>query len=758
MKDDSSGRLGRQSPETLAIDDKIQKAQTEQLFTQMRTGLVGAHIVAAALTIGLWNVVPRAWLVAWLVGYVAAQIPRHLLLRRFCGGRTGDLDVSRSQNWFTAGNLISALLWGLAAVLFFPVPSMPHEFLLAACVTGIGCGAAAVCWPVTSVYVRTIVLVLTPLSARFLYEGDTVHIIVGAMVLVLTGALLFVARYMNRTNVASLRLRFENEALIEELSGHVDIRKRVEEELRTSRDDLEVRVSERTAQLANANERLIQEIAERSRAETALQESEQKYRELAELLPQWVFEIDAKGVFTFINKRGLEASRYTKEDLAKGINVLEVIIPEDVSRIAADIARVMAGERVGPREYTHLRKDGTTVTVVTESFPVFRSNEVTGIRGIAVDIEQQKQLERLLTVQRDLARSLSSLSDLNEALSLCLQTALLVSGMDIAGTYLMTEDSGFELVVHRGLSDESVKALSSIAPNSMQATTMLRGQPAYCKQEELGPDVVPIAEREGIRAAGIIPVVHEGKVIACLIMASRGCDDVPLSTRRTLEAIAGQIGSAITRIMAERKLQESEKMLKSILATSPIGIGLMKGRRIVWVNRSWAEMFGFEKEEEESLGECSRILYPSEDAYARIGRIFGEVSADLPAGWTAEVDAKCKRKDGSVFDALIRVALLDCADPGRGIIVAISDISNRKKTEEALRESEARYRILSEESVDGVYIVERTTGTLLEANQSLLDLFGYSREELVGTGVLKLYCDRLDQDRFRHDLEKRGSR
>jgi len=84
------------------------------------------------------------------------------------------------------------------------------------------------------------------------------------------------------------------------------------------------------------------------------------------------------------------------------------------------------------------------------------------------------------------------------------------------------------------------------------------------------------------------------------------------------------------------------------------------------------------------------------------------------------------------------------------------EIAERKRVEEALRESERRYRTLFEDSRDAVYITTRE-GKLVETNQSFLDLFDFTREEMVDLNVRERYVNPDDRARFQHDIEKKGS-
>ena len=83
------------------------------------------------------------------------------------------------------------------------------------------------------------------------------------------------------------------------------------------------------------------------------------------------------------------------------------------------------------------------------------------------------------------------------------------------------------------------------------------------------------------------------------------------------------------------------------------------------------------------------------------------------------------------------------------------DITVQKKAEQALKESDKRYRTLFEESIDGVYSVLRD-GTITDANPSFCELFGYTREELIGKDIRDLYFDPADRPRFQKEIEKKG--
>jgi PAS domain S-box-containing protein len=135
------------------------------------------------------------------------------------------------------------------------------------------------------------------------------------------------------------------------------------------------------------------EALNRKRAEMALKESEERFKKLADLLPQTVFEIDLEGNFLYANRHGFDSSGYTQDDLDKGLNALQLFTPEDRDRVLENIKRVLKGEKSGGNEYTVQRKDGSRFPVIVYSTPIIHGKKPVGLRGIIIDITKRKQTE-----------------------------------------------------------------------------------------------------------------------------------------------------------------------------------------------------------------------------------------------------------------------------------------------------------------------------------------------------------------------------
>jgi PAS domain S-box-containing protein len=135
------------------------------------------------------------------------------------------------------------------------------------------------------------------------------------------------------------------------------------------------------------------DITVRKQTEEALRESEEKYRTMADSLPQIIFETDLQGRFTFVNRAASATTGYTQEEFLTELTTAELIAPEDRKRARSNMQMILAGEESAGNEYTCLRKDGSRYPVSIHSSIIIHDNQIVGLRGFVVDITQRKQME-----------------------------------------------------------------------------------------------------------------------------------------------------------------------------------------------------------------------------------------------------------------------------------------------------------------------------------------------------------------------------
>ena len=138
------------------------------------------------------------------------------------------------------------------------------------------------------------------------------------------------------------------------------------------------------------------DITERKRSENIISESERRFKELANLLPQTIFESNIDGIITFANDAGLKAFGYAVEELSKGLYMLDMVSEKDKESASENIKLVLEGLPPVKNEYNMVRKDGSNFPALTFTSAIIRDGKPAGLRGTIVDITNQKQTENEL--------------------------------------------------------------------------------------------------------------------------------------------------------------------------------------------------------------------------------------------------------------------------------------------------------------------------------------------------------------------------
>lgn len=138
------------------------------------------------------------------------------------------------------------------------------------------------------------------------------------------------------------------------------------------------------------------DVTERKLSEITIIESEKRYRDLAELLPQGVFEADVKGRIIYVNRSVLDMFGIESGDFGQDTMIADTLVLKDRDRAERGVKRVLAGEKVMAGEYTCVRKDGTTFPAMILANAIIKNEKPNGIRGVIVDITVRKEMNRKL--------------------------------------------------------------------------------------------------------------------------------------------------------------------------------------------------------------------------------------------------------------------------------------------------------------------------------------------------------------------------
>jgi PAS domain S-box-containing protein len=195
------------------------------------------------------------------------------------------------------------------------------------------------------------------------------------------------------------------------------------------------------------------------------------------------------------------------------------------------------------------------------------------------------------------------------------------------------------------------------------------------------------------------------------------------------ESLTMALRFAIDRARIRKKLVESEELYRTLVETSADSIGItdLEGK-IIRANQQTALQHGYESVEEMVGLNAFDLIAPEEIARAAEG--MGEL---LETGATRRVEMEMLRKDGGRFTAEYSASVIrDREGDPRAFVGVSRDITERKEAEEALRLSERKYSTIFRSSPSGIVITTFSDGRILEVNDSLSQITGYSIEESIG--------------------------
>ncbi len=174
----------------------------------------------------------------------------------------------------------------------------------------------------------------------------------------------------------------------------------------------------------------------------------------------------------------------------------------------------------------------------------------------------------------------------------------------------------------------------------------------------------------------------------------------------------------------QSRLKNDVAVLEGLLAATPTGIALVRDRKFIKVNPAICRMLGYSEEEMQGMG--IRSIYQDEEEYDRAGR--GMYEESERRGLCVR-DIPVKRKDGKLIHVRFSMSPLESHDVSRGVCITSMDITEQKGAENALFESEEKYRLLVENAGDAICVAQ--DGRIKFANRRSGELLGYSREEIM---------------------------
>ena len=432
------------------------------------------------------------------------------------------------------------------------------------------------------------------------------------------------------------------------------------------------------------------DITERKKAEEALRESEAKYRDLVETSQNLIWRDDREGHFTYLNPAWESTLGYNLEEMI-GHEFPDFKRPEEREQNFQRHYRTMQGDSAINYESTYISNTGEEVILIFNAKPLFdASGQVVGAQGTATDITERKKAEEALRESEEQLRTILA------------NAPVVLWALDSDGLFTLSEGNG-------------LKALG-LKPGEVVGQSVFHFYKNY-------PYI--IADSRRALAGKSFFTTWEMDGLAYEARYS------PL--RDSAGEIIGTIGLAVDiteRKQAEQALRENEAKYRGLAEGSLEGIVVHRHGEILFANQAFADIFGYVSVDEVLVLDSLDETIAPEDlerlCERRAARMRGE---DVLNAY----DYTSLQKNGSRIEVSCLNSLIDW-EGSPAILVTYFDITERKRAEKALQESESRFRNLVEQAPDA-FIVHDLQGHIVDVNQRVCDSLGYTREEFLSLHI-----------------------
>jgi len=358
------------------------------------------------------------------------------------------------------------------------------------------------------------------------------------------------------------------------------------------------------------------DITEQKHSEEKIHESEEKFREMANLLPQMVFETDLLGNLTYVNKQAYNICGYNPNETMIGSNLIQFYIPEDRQKASENIKAKISGSLSENSIFTLTRKNQTTFPALVYSNPIFKNLKPIGLRGIIIDITEQKLAEEKI---RHIARLYAFLSQINQAMvrtqsleelfkTIC--EVAIASGQFHMAWVGLSDDSD-ERVYPIAWAGHNDGYLDHIIINSgfdiygkgPTGTSFRERKIIYCNDVATDPIMQPWkveALKRGFKSLVAVPFLRKDKILGTLTLYSTETNFFSIDEINLLTEIGDDISFAINAIdsenlrnQTEKALEQSRNELKTIYDHAPVMMCVVdKNRHILFANQAFSILTG----------------------------------------------------------------------------------------------------------------------------------------------------------------------
>jgi len=487
---------------------------------------------------------------------------------------------------------------------------------------------------------------------------------------------------------------------------------------------------------------VFRDVTEQRLAQTELRHSAARTSAILEAALDCIITMDHQGTVVEFNPASERTFGYRRADVI-GRELADLIVPPSLrgahrhglARYLATGEAPVLGKRI---ELDAMRSDGSQFPVElaitripTDGQPMFTA--------YLRDISDRRRIEQLRSVRLTATQHLMQAADVEEAALGVLRSVCENLGWDL----------GFFWTVKQ--KDDVLECIGTWRRQDFPATTFANagcsrtfergeglpgrvwssGRSAWILDVRHDPNFprAASAATEGLHSAFACPILVHDKAIGVIEFFTQRIRETDAELLETMATVAGHVGQFIERRQAEEKLRRSERELTDFFENATIGLHWVgQDGTILRANRAELDMLGYVAEE--YVGHNIAQFHVDDEAIRDILQRLQarEQLHDYPA--------RMRCKDGSIRDVLIHSSVL--AEEGRFVHTRCftRDVTDQKRAEEAVRESEGRFRALMEQAPFSVQIFS-PDGRTISVNRAWTELWGATLDDIAAYNVLQ---------------------
>jgi PAS domain S-box-containing protein len=497
--------------------------------------------------------------------------------------------------------------------------------------------------------------------------------------------------------------------------------------------------------------------------------SEERFRSLWQNINETITILDIDGIVQYASESTKRVFGYEQNELI-GKQFFEFLLPEDRETLRREFTEAISGTSNRLILEFRLRKPDGAIAIFEAQLANLLADQY--IRGIAItsrDITERKRASEALLLSRNQMEAVAQIGamanstlDISEVLSHILTGTLSATGASVGMIFLRDQETGgLTWGASRGLSEAFVDDYKYRVVKPGEGLTGLIAQTGesifIAEDSSHDPRIArPVVIAEGLNSFIGVPIYAEDEIVAVMNILTRPPDVLQEEKIALIKAIGTDVGFAIRnarlfkeRMQAEEELRKSKERLHVILESTADGmLAVDTTGKTILTNKRFADLW-----------RIPQPLIDSGDDNAMLDFVLEQLTD--PDGFlnkvkalynTAEFDRDIILfKDGRTFERYSAPMFYEAAVIGR--LWSFLDITERKRAEEAQRQSENKFKTVWNNSLDGMRLTD-ANGIIVMVNPSFCRLFKKGSGELVGYSLADAYIPKQDEKTLEEYCER----